>query len=57
MGGVGGIPPSEIEAELRRWRITDEDEQEEFWFLLRVLDSEYLKIGNEEREHKAKQTT
>lgn len=42
MGGVGGIPPSEIEAELRRFRIEEWEEQEEFRFYIRALDNEYL---------------
>lgn len=41
-GGVGGIPPSEIEAEIRRFRIEDWSEAEDFRFLLRFLDNEYL---------------
>jgi hypothetical protein len=41
-GGVGGLPPSEIEAEIRRFRIESWEEQEDFRFLLRALDNEYL---------------
>ena len=41
-GGVGGIPPSEIEAEIRRFRIEAWEDQEDFRFLIRALDNEYL---------------
>lgn len=50
MGGIGGIPPSEIEAEIRRFRIDDWDEQEEFRYLLRALDAEYLAYQSEQHK-------
>ena len=48
-GGVGGIPPSAIEAELRRFRIDNWEDQEEFRMYLRVLDSEYLQYHSEQQ--------
>ena len=42
-GGVGGIPPTEIEAEIRRFQIEDPEDQEEFRLFIRALDNEYLR--------------
>lgn len=52
MGGAGGIPLSEIEAQLRLHRITDWDEQTSFVEYVQALDHEYLVYQNEVYEAK-----
>ena len=53
-GGVGGIPPSEIEAELRRFHVSEEEDRQVFWHLIRKMDHEYLEYQSEKAESKSK---
>ena len=52
MGGVGGIPLTEVEAVMRLWQITDWDAQLEFTEMLAAMDHEYLTILSEQIEAK-----
>ena len=43
MGGAAAIPFSEIASFLDSYRITDEDEREEYITFIQALDNAYLK--------------
>lgn len=55
MGGVGGISPTDIEAEIRRFQIEDPDEREIFYLLVRGLDNEYLTAQSEKSKEESRQ--
>lgn len=49
---VGYIPMSEIEAYMRIMRIDDDEEREEFLFLIQAMDAEYVEWASKKTKAK-----
>ena len=54
MGGIGGIPLTEIEAVMRLWRIEEWSEQVDFITLIEGMDNAYLAYHAEKHEAEQK---
>lgn len=53
--GIGGIPLSAFESYFRIYRITDQEDQLEYIYMVGALDSEYLAFQNEKSKKQSKE--